>query len=118
LREEKHQAFATNRRDNKDEINRSFTRTGRAIKKYVAFTHANATTPYLADVGQKHQRKLCDSLDEMIDRCELRDGMTISFHHAFREGDKVINLVVDKLAALGLKNITLASSSLMTCNAP
>lgn len=87
-------------------------------KKYVAFTHANATTPYLADVGQKHQRKLCDSLDEMIDRCELRDGMTISFHHAFREGDKVINLVVDKLAALGLKNITLASSSLMTCNAP
>ena len=87
-------------------------------KKYVAFTHANATTPYLADVGQKHQRKLCDSLDEMINRCELRDGMTISFHHAFREGDKVINLVVDKLAALGLKNITLASSSLMTCNAP
>jgi citrate lyase subunit alpha/citrate CoA-transferase len=44
--------------------------------------------------------------------------MTISFHHAFREGDKVINLVVDKLASLGLKNITLASSSLMTCNAP
>lgn len=87
-------------------------------KEYVAFTHANATTPYLADVRQKHQRKLCDSLDEIVDRCELRDGMTISFHHAFREGDKVINLVVDKLASLGLKNITLASSSLMTCNAP
>ncbi|SFD95991.1 citrate lyase subunit alpha / citrate CoA-transferase [Phytobacter palmae] len=87
-------------------------------KEYVAFTHANATTPYLADFGQKHQRKLCESLDEIVDRCELRDGMTISFHHAFREGDKVINLVVDKLASLGLKNITLASSSLMTCNAP
>ncbi|ANI82929.1 citrate lyase subunit alpha [Kosakonia oryzae] len=87
-------------------------------KKYVAFTHANAATPYLADAKQKYQRKLCESLDEILDRCELHDGMTISFHHAFREGDKVINLVVDKLASLGLKGITLASSSLMTCNAP
>jgi citrate lyase subunit alpha/citrate CoA-transferase len=99
-------------------INRSFTRTGRAIKKICGVYPCQRDHTYLADVRQKHQRKLCDSLDEMIDRCELRDGMTISFHHAFREGDKVINLVVDKLAALGLKNITLASSSLMTCNAP
>lgn len=87
-------------------------------KEYVAFTHANAATPYLADAKLKYQRKLCESLDEILDRCELHDGMTISFHHAFREGDKVINLVVDKLASLGLKGITLASSSLMTCNAP
>lgn len=87
-------------------------------KEYVAFTHAFATTPYLADSKEKYQRKLFANLDEILDRCELHDGMTISFHHAFREGDKVINLVVDKLASLGLKGITLASSSLMTCNAP
>ena len=44
--------------------------------------------------------------------------MTVSFHHAFREGDKVINYVMAKLAEKGLKGLTLASSSLMTCNAP
>ncbi|VDZ90535.1 citrate lyase subunit alpha [Lelliottia amnigena] len=42
--------------------------------------------------------------------------MTISFHHAFREGDRVINSVVALLAKMGFKNLTLASSSLMTCN--
>jgi citrate lyase subunit alpha/citrate CoA-transferase len=27
--------------------------------------------------------------------------MTISFHHAFRGGDKVVNMVVAKLAEMG-----------------
>ena len=44
--------------------------------------------------------------------------MTISFHHAFREGDKVIMTVVDTLAKLGFKNLTLASSSLLNCHDP
>ncbi len=82
------------------------------------FAGAYAQTPYLADIHQKHERKICRSLEDAILRSGLRDGMTISFHHAFREGDKVINLVVDTLAKLGLKNLTLASSSLMSCNAP
>lgn len=42
--------------------------------------------------------------------------MTISFHHAFREGDRVINTIVALLAKMGFKGLTLASSSLMTCN--
>ena len=44
--------------------------------------------------------------------------MTISFHHAFREGDKTINNVVQVLANMGFRNLTLASSSLLNCNAP
>ena len=44
--------------------------------------------------------------------------MTISFHHAFREGDKVVNQVVDTLARLGFKNLTIASSSLLNCHDP
>ncbi|MEI7257010.1 citrate lyase subunit alpha, partial [Dickeya dadantii] len=82
------------------------------------FVNANHRTPWLNDVTEKHQRKLCADLDEAIRKSGLQDGMTISFHHAFREGDKVINHVVDTLARLGFKNLTLASSSLMTCNAP
>ncbi|MBT1868423.1 citrate lyase subunit alpha [Enterobacter mori] len=87
-------------------------------REYVAFSGANATTPYLADAEQKSQRKLFASVDDVLARCDLHDGMTVSFHHAFREGDKVINYVMDKLAQRGLKGITLASSSLMSCNSP
>lgn len=80
------------------------------------FTQAYQTTPWLADVEAKHRRKLCESLEQAILRSGLQDGMTISFHHAFREGDQVINSVVAKLAEMGFKRLTLASSSLMSCN--
>nr|WP_318383985.1 citrate lyase subunit alpha [uncultured Enterobacter sp.] len=80
------------------------------------FDSAHSSTPWLANADDKHRRKLCDTLDQAIARSGLKDGMTISFHHAFREGDQVINNVVARLARLGFKNLTLASSSLMTCN--
>ncbi|WP_410014650.1 citrate lyase subunit alpha [Sodalis sp. C49] len=88
----------------------------RHLPPLAPFSHANRLTPWLADGQAKHQRKLCASLEQAIERSGLRDGMTISFHHAFREGDMVINRVVETLARLGFKNLTLASSSLMTCN--
>ncbi|POW60845.1 citrate lyase subunit alpha [Candidatus Pantoea alvi] len=87
-------------------------------QQYERFRGANTHTPYLADTRQKYGRKLLDSLDEVLARCDLRDGMTVSFHHAFREGDRVINAVMEKLAQKGLKGLTLASSSLMACNTP
>jgi len=80
------------------------------------FAGANAQTPYLADAATKLHRKLCGSLEEAIQRSGLKDGMTISFHHAFREGDKVLNQVLATLARLGFKNLTLASSSLLNCH--
>ena len=58
------------------------------------------------------------SLEEAIKRSGLRDGQTISFHHHFRGGDKVVNLVVDKLAAMGFKDLKLAASSLSDVHAP
>lgn len=56
--------------------------------------------------------KLCASIEEAIKRSGLSDGGTISFHHAFREGDKVLLAVVRELARLGFRDLTLASSSL------
>lgn len=58
------------------------------------------------------------TLEEAIRRSGLRDGMTISFHHHFRGGDKVVNMVVDKLAEMGFKNLHLAASSLQDVHAP
>ena len=58
------------------------------------------------------------SLEEAIKRSGLQNGMTISFHHHFRGGDKVVNMVVDKLAQMGFKDLKLAASSLSDVHAP
>ena len=58
------------------------------------------------------EKKCISDLEEAIKRCELKDGMTVSFHHHLRNGDYVINLVMDKLRDMGFKNLTLATSSL------
>lgn len=43
------------------------------------------------------------SIREAIVDLGLKDGMTISFHHAFRGGDKTVNLVMEVIAELGIK---------------
>ena len=50
-----------------------------------------------------HQNKVVPSLEDAIRRTGLKDGMTISFHHHFRNGDHIINMVIDKLAEMGYK---------------
>ncbi|MBR1872708.1 MAG: citrate lyase subunit alpha [Bacteroidales bacterium] len=58
------------------------------------------------------------TLEEAILRSGLKDGMTVSFHHHFRGGDKVVCMVMDKLAEMGFKNLHLAASSLSDVHAP
>ena len=57
------------------------------------------------------QNKVVDSLEEVI-KDNLKDGMTISFHHHFRNGDYAFNKVMDLIIKMGYKNLTLAPSSL------
>lgn len=64
------------------------------------------------------QSKILENIQQAIIETGLKDGMTISFHHHFREGDYIINMVVDTIAKLGIKNITLAPSSLNSVHAP
>ncbi|MDD7415626.1 MAG: citrate lyase subunit alpha, partial [Eubacteriales bacterium] len=62
--------------------------------------------------------KLAHSLKEAIIDSGLRDGMTISFHHHLRNGDFVLNMVMDEIASLGLKHLTVNASSLFDIHAP
>lgn len=66
---------------------------------------------------QKASPKLV-TLEDAIRATGLTDGMTISFHHHFRGGDKVVNMVVDKLAEMGFRNLHIAASSLQDVHAP
>lgn len=61
---------------------------------------------------QRSEGKVVKDLEEAIKLSGLKDGMTISFHHHFRNGDYIVNMVVDTLARLGFKDLVLASSSL------
>ena len=65
-----------------------------------------------------YRNKLLSSLDEAIEACEIKDGMTISFHHHLRNGDYLVNMVVDKLAEKGFKDLTLAPSALFPIHEP
>ena len=66
---------------------------------------------------QTQSEKIVD-LETAIKGSGLKNGMTISFHHHFRDGDKTVNLVVGKLAEMGYKNLTLAASSLSDVHTP
>lgn len=48
----------------------------------------------------------------------LRDGMTISFHHHLRNGDFVLNMVLDEAAKMGLRDLTVSASSVFDCHEP
>lgn len=62
--------------------------------------------------------KLCSSLRDAVEKSGLKDGMTISFHHHFRSGDMVLNQVMEVIAEMGIKNLTIAPSSLLDVHAP
>jgi citrate lyase subunit alpha/citrate CoA-transferase len=62
--------------------------------------------------------KIAPDLETAIRLCGLKDGMTISFHHHFRGGDYIVNMVMDKLAEMGFKDLVLAASSLTDCHEP
>jgi citrate lyase subunit alpha/citrate CoA-transferase len=43
---------------------------------------------------------------------DVRSGATISFHHHLRDGDAIVNEVVSRLAARGVRDLTLAPTAL------
>ena len=62
--------------------------------------------------------KLVNSIREAIQLAGLKDGMTVSFHHHLRNGDFVLNMVMEEVANLGIKDITINASSLFDAHLP
>ncbi len=62
--------------------------------------------------------KVVNSLAAAIEQAGLKDGMTVSFHHHLRNGDFVLNMVMEQIAALGVKDLTVNASSLFDTHAP
>lgn len=62
--------------------------------------------------------KLVSTLEDAIRQVGLKDGMTISFHHSFREGDKVIGQVLTAIRTLGIKHLKFAPSAVVSIKNP
>lgn len=67
---------------------------------------------------QKGKDKRLSSIRQALEACELKDGMTVSFHHHLRNGDGVLNQVMEAIDAKGIKDIHVAASSLFPVHAP
>ena len=63
-------------------------------------------------------KKLVASIRDAIIAAGLKDGMTISFHHHMRNGDYVLNMVMEEIAAMGFKDLTLNATALFDIHLP
>ncbi|MBQ6717236.1 MAG: citrate lyase subunit alpha, partial [Clostridia bacterium] len=62
--------------------------------------------------------KLVSSLKEAIEKAGLQSGMTISFHHHLRNGDYVLNMVLEEAAKMGIRDLGVEASSVFDVHAP
>lgn len=60
--------------------------------------------------------KRVKSLKEALKKCGLKDGMTISTHHHFRNGDIIANQIFDIAKELGVKNLIWYPSASFPCH--
>ena len=67
---------------------------------------------------QPVEQKLVENLEVVFQQIPIRDGMTLSFHHHFRNGDGVVNQVLATAAALGIKDLKVALSSVFPVHEP
>ena len=62
--------------------------------------------------------KRVPDLRTALERCGVRDGMVISTHHHFRNGDKVALMALDAAAEMGVKDLMWFPSASFPCHEP
>ena len=74
--------------------------------------------PIVKPVIDHNTSKLVASIREALEKCGAHDGMTLGFHHHFREGDLVVNMVMKEVHDMGIKDVTICASSLGKAHDP
>jgi len=68
--------------------------------------------PKLRCVNSDRTDKRVNDIKAAIIASGLKSGMTVSFHHHLRNGDYVVNMVIDACAEMGIKDLTLFPTAL------
>ncbi len=82
-------------------------RSGNSYKK---------AAPTVRSAEMPARSKVVSGLRQALENCGVHDGMYFGFHHHFRDGDYVINLVMREVAAMGIRDITICASSMGTAH--
>lgn len=93
------------------------------VKPFAGTGMAQGSLPPVASRRQPTLRpaggtKLLNTLEDAVIATGLKDGMTISFHHCFREGDMVIGQVLKAIRNLGIKDLKFAPSAVVNIKNP
>lgn len=99
-------------------LSRDIELSGQQQIELKAYIGPHELTPQSVDKCHVSDRKIAENLREAIGRSGLKDGDTVSFHHSYRGGDRVINMAMSVIAEMGFKNLTIAPSSLTDVHAP
>lgn len=85
-----------------------------------AFANMIEITTALSKVkpGVPRESKLINSIDKALDTINISDGMCVSFHHHLRNGDYILNMVIEAIAKRGVKNLSIAASSIFPIHRP
>lgn len=85
---------------------------------------AFATAPDMNRQGSKvkaakpGESKVLETIEAVFKKISVRNGMTLGFHHHFRNGDGVVNQVLAVAEKLGIKDLNIALSSIFPVHAP
>ncbi|MDR3255725.1 MAG: citrate lyase subunit alpha [Synergistaceae bacterium] len=63
-------------------------------------------------VTPNDRAKLLSGVSEAISASGLKSGMTISFHHHLRNGDYIVNQVIEACASSGIRDLTIFPTAL------
>lgn len=86
-----------------------------AVEKYSGINNKGRLKDIISRKGKMSipgDNKVKAGLKELFSDLDLKDGMTLSFHHHLRNGDRVLTMVMEEVRRLGLKDITIAPSSI------
>jgi len=57
-------------------------------------------------------------LSDALKKCGIKSGDTLSFHHQLRNGDNVVNMTLEAVRELGIKNIRMAQTAMFNVHNP
>ena len=88
-------------------------------KQYMDGKYVQKASPRTRRYEKPQESKIVASVVDALKHCGAKDGMTFSFHHHLRNGDYVVNMVMQAaIEELGLKDLTIAATSLGEAHDP
>ena len=74
--------------------------------------------PTCSDYPDDGNKVVADHWRKHLQKCGLRDGMTISTHHHLRDGDLISNTIFEIASEMGIKDLVWFPSASFPCNDP